>query len=40
VSATYPDVGFIPTGGVNADNVDEYLAVPSVVACGGSWLVT
>jgi len=39
VSATYPDVGFIPTGGISADNLGEYLAVPSVVACGGSWLV-
>ncbi len=39
VSATYPDVGFIPTGGVDAGNVADYLAVPSVVACGGSWLV-
>jgi 2-dehydro-3-deoxyphosphogluconate aldolase/(4S)-4-hydroxy-2-oxoglutarate aldolase len=39
VSATYPDVGFIPTGGVDEANVADYLAVPSVVACGGSWLV-
>ena len=39
VSATYPDVGFIPTGGVTADNLRDYLAVSSVVACGGSWLV-
>ncbi|MSO94680.1 MAG: bifunctional 4-hydroxy-2-oxoglutarate aldolase/2-dehydro-3-deoxy-phosphogluconate aldolase [Thermoleophilia bacterium] len=39
VSATYPDVGFMPTGGVDASNLADYLAVPSVVACGGSWLV-
>ena len=39
VSATYPDVGFMPTGGIDAGNVGDYLAVPSVVACGGSWLV-
>ncbi len=39
VSATYPDVGFLPTGGVTSENVGDYLAVPSVVACGGSWLV-
>lgn len=39
VSATYPDVGFIPTGGVDASNLADYLAVPSVIACGGSWLV-
>jgi 2-dehydro-3-deoxyphosphogluconate aldolase/(4S)-4-hydroxy-2-oxoglutarate aldolase len=39
VSATYPDVGFMPTGGIDATNIREYLAVPAVVACGGSWLV-
>ncbi len=39
VSATYPDIGFIPTGGIGPDNLGDYLAVPSVVACGGSWLV-
>jgi len=39
VSATYPDVGFIPTGGVTSENIVDYLAVPSVIACGGSWLV-
>jgi 2-dehydro-3-deoxyphosphogluconate aldolase/(4S)-4-hydroxy-2-oxoglutarate aldolase len=38
VSATYPDVRFIPTGGIGAANLAEYLAVPSVLACGGSWL--
>lgn len=39
VSATYPDVGFIPTGGIGPDNMRDYLALPSVIACGGSWLV-
>jgi 2-dehydro-3-deoxyphosphogluconate aldolase / (4S)-4-hydroxy-2-oxoglutarate aldolase len=38
VSAVFPDVKFVPTGGINAENVDEYLALPSVLACGGSWL--
>jgi 2-dehydro-3-deoxyphosphogluconate aldolase/(4S)-4-hydroxy-2-oxoglutarate aldolase len=38
VSAVFPDVGFIPTGGITADTVDEYLALPSVLACGGTWL--
>jgi 2-dehydro-3-deoxyphosphogluconate aldolase / (4S)-4-hydroxy-2-oxoglutarate aldolase len=38
VSATYPDVQFIPTGGIGVANLAEYLAVPSVLACGGSWL--
>jgi 2-dehydro-3-deoxyphosphogluconate aldolase/(4S)-4-hydroxy-2-oxoglutarate aldolase len=39
VSAPYQDVRFLPTGGVNADNLGEFLAVPSVLACGGSWMV-
>jgi 2-dehydro-3-deoxyphosphogluconate aldolase/(4S)-4-hydroxy-2-oxoglutarate aldolase len=38
VSAVFPDVRFVPTGGIDAANVDEYLALPSVLACGGSWL--
>jgi 2-dehydro-3-deoxyphosphogluconate aldolase/(4S)-4-hydroxy-2-oxoglutarate aldolase len=38
VSAVFPDVKFIPTGGINADTVDDYLALPSVLACGGTWL--
>jgi len=39
VSAPYPDVRFIPTGGITRDTVGEYLALPSVLACGGSWMV-
>ena len=39
VSAAFPDVGFLPTGGVDASTLAGYLAVPSVVACAGSWLV-
>jgi 2-dehydro-3-deoxyphosphogluconate aldolase / (4S)-4-hydroxy-2-oxoglutarate aldolase len=39
VSATYPDVRFLPTGGIGADTAADYLAVPSVLAVGGSWLV-
>jgi 2-dehydro-3-deoxyphosphogluconate aldolase/(4S)-4-hydroxy-2-oxoglutarate aldolase len=38
VSAPFPDVRFIPTGGVDATNLLEYLAVASVLACGGSWV--
>lgn len=38
VSAPYRDVRFIPTGGVNADNLADFLAVPTVLACGGSWM--
>jgi 2-dehydro-3-deoxyphosphogluconate aldolase / (4S)-4-hydroxy-2-oxoglutarate aldolase len=39
IAAPYPDVRFIPTGGITAHTVSEYLAVPSVLAVGGSWLV-
>jgi 2-dehydro-3-deoxyphosphogluconate aldolase/(4S)-4-hydroxy-2-oxoglutarate aldolase len=39
ISAPYVDVKFIPTGGVNLENLAEYLRLPSVHACGGSWLV-
>lgn len=40
VSAPYAGVRFIPTGGVKADNLADYLALPSVLAVGGSWLAT
>lgn len=39
ISAPYPSVKFIPTGGINADNVEEYLMFNKVLACGGSWMV-
>lgn len=35
----YAQVRFMPTGGISADNIRDYLAVPGVVACGGSWMV-
>ena len=35
----FPDVRFVPTGGVSAANAADYLAVPSVAAIGGSWMV-
>jgi 2-dehydro-3-deoxyphosphogluconate aldolase/(4S)-4-hydroxy-2-oxoglutarate aldolase len=38
VSATFPQASFIPTGGIDADSLASYLAVPSVLACGGSWI--
>lgn len=38
LSSVYRDVRFMPTGGVNPQNLNEYLAVPAVLACGGSWL--
>jgi 2-dehydro-3-deoxyphosphogluconate aldolase/(4S)-4-hydroxy-2-oxoglutarate aldolase len=39
IAAAYRDVGFLPTGGVNRETLRAYLAEPSVVACGGSWIV-
>ena len=38
LSAVFRDVRFMPTGGVSATNLREFLAVPAVLACGGSWL--
>lgn len=38
LSAVYP-VSFMPTGGVSLNNVDDYLALSSVVACGGTWML-
>jgi 2-dehydro-3-deoxyphosphogluconate aldolase/(4S)-4-hydroxy-2-oxoglutarate aldolase len=39
LSAPFVGLKFIPTGGVNAANVGDYLKLPSVVAVGGSWMV-
>lgn len=38
LSSVFRDVRFMPTGGVNAQNLTEYLSLPAVLACGGSWL--
>lgn len=38
-SGPYPHVRFIPTGGVDSSNLRDYLALPNVLACGGSWMV-
>jgi 2-dehydro-3-deoxyphosphogluconate aldolase/(4S)-4-hydroxy-2-oxoglutarate aldolase len=35
----FPDVRFVPTGGISAANAASYLALPSVAAIGGSWMV-
>lgn len=37
--AAFPQVKFMPTGGVNEGNLAEYLAFPKIVACGGSWMM-
>ena len=35
----FTGVKFMPTGGVKLDNVADYLAVPEIVCCGGTWIV-
>lgn len=38
MAAPYPNVRFMPTGGISLQNVSEYLAFPKVICCGGSWI--
>jgi 2-dehydro-3-deoxyphosphogluconate aldolase/(4S)-4-hydroxy-2-oxoglutarate aldolase len=38
VAAPLPNVRFCPTGGISADNAASYLALPNVIAVGGSWV--
>ncbi len=38
LGAVFRDVRFMPTGGVSPSNLADFLALPSVLACGGSWL--
>lgn len=40
VSAPYPSLKFVPTGGVNSQNIAEYTRFDKVIACGGSWMVS
>ncbi|GLY20350.1 bifunctional 4-hydroxy-2-oxoglutarate aldolase/2-dehydro-3-deoxy-phosphogluconate aldolase [Micromonospora sp. NBRC 101691] len=39
LSAPFPQVRFVPTGGIDADSAADYLRLPSVLAVGGSWMV-
>ena len=39
LAGPFRDVRFVPTGGINASNLAEYLRLPNVLACGGSWMV-
>lgn len=39
VAAPYAKLHFMPTGGINADNIGKYVAFNKIVACGGSWMV-
>ncbi len=40
MSAPYGNIKFMPTGGINAKNLNDYLSFPKIIACGGSWMVS
>lgn len=39
MAAPYVDMRFMPTGGINENNMLDYLAFPKILCCGGSWMV-
>jgi 2-dehydro-3-deoxyphosphogluconate aldolase/(4S)-4-hydroxy-2-oxoglutarate aldolase len=39
MSAPFPGINFMPTGGINIENMNNYLAYGPVMAVGGSWMV-
>ena len=39
LSAAFPTIRFMPTGGISEDNILEYLAFDKIIACGGSWMM-
>ncbi len=38
LAGPYPSAGFMPTGGIRPETLTDYLARPSVAACGGTWI--
>jgi len=40
IGGPFPDIRFCPTGGINLNNINNYLALKNVLCCGGSWLVS
>ena len=40
IGGPFADIRFCPTGGINLNNINNYLALPNVACCGGSWLVS
>ncbi len=38
LAGPFPDVVFCPTGGISVETAPQYLALPNVKVCGGSWL--
>ena len=39
MNGPFANVRFVPTGGIDVANLAAYLALPNVIACGGSWMV-
>ena len=39
VAAPYTTLRFMPTGGINPENIVPYLQYDKILACGGSWMV-
>ncbi len=39
MAAPYTGIRFMPTGGINAKNLEEYLSCDKILCCGGSWMV-
>lgn len=39
LAAPYAGIKFMPTGGINIKNLENYLSCDKIVACGGSWMV-
>ena len=39
IAAPYTSLSFMPTGGINSENVKKYLEYDRIFACGGSWMV-
>jgi 2-dehydro-3-deoxyphosphogluconate aldolase/(4S)-4-hydroxy-2-oxoglutarate aldolase len=37
IASVFPELRFIPTGGIGLENLNDYLRLPMVAACGGSW---
>lgn len=40
IAAPYSSMRFMPTGGINENNLNTYLSFPKIVCCGGSWIVS
>ncbi|HIU80521.1 MAG TPA: bifunctional 4-hydroxy-2-oxoglutarate aldolase/2-dehydro-3-deoxy-phosphogluconate aldolase [Candidatus Coproplasma excrementipullorum] len=39
ITAAFPYLHIMPTGGISTDNILEYLAYDKIIACGGSWMM-